>query len=151
MGSVNSLEELISRFRDIFSNFDFEEELEHLPLNRRDSEQKRQALTELRALYISLWKVSLDKSFPDTSESIFDSFLNRLQTIFNLDSKTAISITRRVNIYNGFLKQNKAQNYLPVGDHLLRTVGKPETDKRATLKTALRIREVDSYIFHALI
>lgn len=151
MGCLNSREELISRFKEIFSGFDFEEELEYLPVNQRDAGQKRQALNELRGLYIALWKVSLDKSFPDSSEGIFESFLNRLQTIFNLDSMTAIAITRRVNIYNGFLKQNKAQNYLPVGDHLLRTVGRPETDKRAALKTALRIREVDSYIFHALI
>jgi len=151
MGFLNSREEVISRFQDIFGSFDFEEELEQLPLSKRNSEQKRQALTELRALYIALWKVSLDKSFPECADSIFESFLNRLQTIFNLDNKTAISITRRVNIYCGFLKQNKAQNYLPLGDHLMRTVGKTQSDKGDALKTALRIREVDSYIFHALI
>jgi|GEM_PF-6721262 len=151
MGYSNSREEVISRFKDIFSGFDFEQELDLLPVNKPNASQKGLALNELRALYISLWKVSLDKSFPDASESIFECFINRLQTIFNLDNKTAISITRRVNVYNAFMKQNKTQNYLPLGDHLLRTVGKPNTDKGATLKTALRIREVDSYIFHALI
>ncbi len=147
-----STENVALRFTGLMQSFDYVEECSVLEISKLHLVKRRNALRELKALYIALWKIALDKSLPDHSEDIFKEFLDDLNKNFNLGDKSCSFLKRRIAVYDTLLEPTKEQNFTDVSIKLLNTINKRKDPKQnLVLKLSLHIRKVYTLIFKELI
>jgi len=144
--------EVIERFIGLLQSFDFEEECRILEIGKLHMVKRRNALRELKALYIGLWKIALDKSLPDRAEEIFHGFIERIPEALDYNDKAASFLRRRIAVYDTLLEPTKEQNFNEVSAKLLGSVTKrKELKENQVLKLSLHVRKVYTLLFKKLI
>ncbi len=147
-----SANDVIERFAGLLKSFDFEEECRILEIGKLHVVKRRNALRELKALYIALWKIALDKSLPERAEEIFTGFIQRIPEILDYNDKAASFLRRRIAVYDTLLEPTKEQNFNEVSSKLLHTVSKrKELKESQVLKLSLHVRKVYTLFFKKLI
>jgi hypothetical protein len=145
-------ENVMQRFTSLLKSFDFEEEFRLLEIGKLHIVKKRNALRELKALYIALWKIALDKSLPEHADNIFRDFIDSLARNFKLNENAAAFLKRRIAVYDTLLNPTKEQNFTEVATKLLTTISKRKDPRQSlVLKLSLHIRKVYTLIFKELI
>ena len=74
--SIEIHQEVLDRFAAMLENVDFNAQLATLGIRRLQFSRRKSALKELRAMYVGLWKLALNRSFPGKSVELFDKFLD---------------------------------------------------------------------------
>ena len=144
--------DVIQRFEGLLLSFDFEEECRILEIGKLHVVKRRNALRELKALYIALWKIALDKSLPEKSEEIFQGFIERIPETLDYNDNAAAFLRRRIAVYDTLLEPTKEQNFNEVSSKLLSTVTKrKELKENQVLKLSLHVRKVYTLLFKKLI
>lgn len=147
-----SASDVIERFAGLLQSFDFDEECRILEIGKLHVVKRRNALRELKALYIALWKIALDKSLPERSEEIFEGFIERIPKALDYNDKAASFLRRRIAVYDTLLEPTKEQNFNEVSSKLLQTVTKrKELKENQVLKLSLHVRKVYTLFFKKLI
>ncbi len=147
-----SPENVVQRFASLVQSFDFEDEFRVLEIGKLHIVKKRNALRELKALYVALWKIALDKSLPDQADDIFQRFLDSLAQNFKLNDNASAFLKRRIAVYDTLLNPTKEQNFTDVASKLLTTISKRKEPRQSlVLKLSLHIRKVYTLIFKELI
>ncbi len=143
---------VVSRFQAILTSFDFSIEWLILGIGRLHVFKRKKALRELYALYIALWNLALEKSFPDDSKAILALFMDRAPGLLRYAKKDATLLTMRVEVYTTLLAEFKDSNFSEVASNFLTSLIPPaQLDKSRILKLSLHIRKIYTFIFDTLI
>lgn len=152
MSNELSPDSIVFRFQSLLSSFDYLEELGILGIGKYSFKKKRKLIFEIKALYIALWKIALEKSFPENWNTYFNLFLDELGSYLKCNTQTTLFITRRIEVYDTLLAPTKENNFLEVARQLVAThIKKKEDLDSPTLKFSLKIRQVYTLIFNRLI
>lgn len=141
---------VLDNFDALLRGADFTNELHILGIGRMNVFARRAMLTELRALYIALWHLALLRSFPDTADSIYAAFLERIAHAQNITRKDLLC--ERIEQYKDMLHATGDRDFMAVSRHLLsmRHI-KEGTLKPLNLRLALHLRATYTLIFDRLI
>lgn len=149
--AVYSSGEVLDQFAALLADTSFSRQLRYLGMKRFSmSPRRRRAKRELEALYIGLWKLALDSSFPQQAEEFLTDFLNRQQQIRH--GKKGERFCERVREYTRLLKEHEDKDFTAVAGTIIANIGLPEADcPKAVLALALDIRAFYQTIFDRLI
>ena len=149
--AVYTSEEVISHFEAILEDTSFSPQLHYLGIKRMSmSPRRRRARQELQALFVGLWKLALDSSFPQQSEEIFTEFLEKYRRC--MPAKKSAQMCERILGYVEMLKANGDKDFTDIAGHMLSKINIPQGDcPKASLALALDIRAFYQIIFERLI
>jgi hypothetical protein len=137
-------------FAALLEDSDFSYELEMMGVGRLSFLLRRRMLIEWRGLYMGLWRLALEKSFPNTAEAIFADFAVRHRSVYP-DSAHAESVVR-AGEYWGMFASNGGSDFTPAARHLTSFFRqRPQDAKAMSLKLALHLRRLYQNIFSRLL
>ena len=151
--SENLIQEVLERFSSMLGNVDFEAQLDTLNIGRFQFSRKKAALNELKAMYVGLWKLALNRSFPGQSTEIFEKFLDPEAIKSKSKKRKAEEFRSLCHEYIKTLEVEGDTNFINVAilicQHLGRT--RQEDLRRISLQLALDMRSMYHHIFERLI
>ena len=149
--AVYSCEEVISHFAALLEDTSFSTQLHYLGIKRAlMSPRRRRAREELKAMFIGLWKLALDSSFPRQSEEIFSDFMEKYSRC--MPAKKSTQMCEKILGYAEMLKSNGDKDFTDIAGHVLSKINIPQGDcPKASLALALDIRAFYQTIFERLI
>ncbi len=149
--AVYSSQEVLDQFAALLADTSFSPQLRCLGIKRFSmSPRRRRAKRELEALFIGLWKLALDSSFPQQADDFFADFLARQQQVRH--GKKGERFCARAREYAKLLKEREDKDFTSVAAKIISNVGMPAADcPKATLALALDIRSFYQTIFDRLI
>ncbi len=151
--SENLIQEVLERFSSMLGNVDFETQLDTLNIGRFQFSRKKAALNELKAMYVGLWKLALNRSFPGQSTEIFEKFLDPEAIKSKSRKRKAEEFRSLCQEYTKTLEVEGDTNFINVAilicQHLGRT--RQEDLRRISLQLALDMRSMYHHIFERLI
>ena len=151
--SENLIQEVLERFSSMLGNVDFETQLDTLNIGRFQFSRKKAALNELKAMYVGLWKLALNRSFPGQSTEIFEKFLDPEAIKSKSKKRKAEEFRSLCHEYIKTLEVEGDTNFINVAilicQHLGRT--RQEDLRRISLQLALDMRSMYHHIFERLI
>ncbi|MDR1947155.1 MAG: hypothetical protein LBQ51_08340 [Desulfovibrio sp.] len=146
-----SAEEVIKQFLSLYTCMNFETELADMGIGRLRFFMRRKALREFTALFIALWYLALQKSFPQDAANFFSIF-RESAAMLNNGSREAAKLGPRVDAYMEQVQRKKDADFLPVAEYMARSlVLKTRDFARLRLKLSLRIRNLYMLIFDKLV
>ncbi|MBQ4132989.1 MAG: hypothetical protein IJD04_04555 [Desulfovibrionaceae bacterium] len=146
-------QEVLDRFNSMLSNADFSAHLVTLGIGRFQFSRRKTALKELRAMYVGLWKLALNRSFPDNSLDLFERFLDP-GNIHSAGKKAEAEKFRELcKEYVKILEVEGDTNFINVAILLCQHLGRTgQQDLRTiSLQLALDMRSMYHHIFEHLI
>lgn len=139
-----------ANFAALLQGTDFTAELEILGIGRMQFMRRRQMLVELRGLYMGLWRLALDSSFPHDADAIFADFLRAYAVRY--PDKVSGRVLERAEQYWGMLQAKGKSDFSDVARHLCSFAPQEQGDARArVLRLVLLIRNAYTMIFDRLI
>ena len=151
--SENLIQEVLERFSSMLGNVDFETQLDTLNIGRFQFSRKKAALNELKAMYVGLWKLALNRSFPGQSTEIFEKFLDPEAIKSKSKKRKAEEFRSLCHEYIKTLEVEGDTNFINVAilicQHLGRT--RQEDLRRISLQLPLDMRSMYHHIFERLI
>lgn len=146
-----SADEVIQQFLALYNCMDFKSELEDIGIGRFQLARRKKALREFRALSVALWRLALQKSFPNDADAFFHQFRTTLMSIVP-NNKENILFQNRINIYVDWLEPKKDADFLPVAGYLAGVLALEADDTpRLRLKLSLIMRNLYGLIFDRLV
>lgn len=142
--------EALENFAALLDGADFTAELELMGIGRMQFMRRRQMLVEWRGLYMALWRLALDSSFPQDAERMFTAFLHSYHAAH--PDKVSSRIMERAREYWGMLQPRGDADFSDVARHLCSFSVRDEKQARSlTLRLVLHIRKAYKIIFDRLI
>ncbi|BAV92200.1 hypothetical protein [Candidatus Desulfovibrio trichonymphae] len=143
-------QQALKNFEALLGDMDFTVELELMGIGRLQFLLRRQMLLEWRSLYMALWRLALDKSFPHDAGRIFDAFV-RDYSAAHPDKQSAAGLVR-AGEYWGMLAPAGETDFNPAARHLVSFFSQDVKELRSMrLKLALHIRKIYKSIFDRLL
>lgn len=148
---AESAEQLaLKNFAALLADTDFAAELELMEIGRMQFLLRRRMLVEWRGLFMALWRLALEKSFPQAADAIFAVYAARHQD--NCPDKLNRESLRRAGEYWAMLAPAGETDFSPAARHLASFFSGSTHDLRSlSLKLALHIRKTYKNIFDRLL
>jgi len=151
MNPVYTHEEVIANFQALIGSWDFNAELKRLGIGSMQIMRRSQMLLEFKGLFAGLWRLALTRSFPQDGQQIFESYLEHCLTA-SPKNKKAQQLVERSRQYAEMLTLRGNTDFSEVSRHLVSFLNLPEaTRKSGTLKLALDIRQMYTFIYERMI
>ena len=147
-------EEVLKNFSAVLESMDFAQELELLGIRRFHFRQRKRALRELRAMSIGLWRLGLQRSFPQDGEQLFERFMLGLYGTARTgkEREQANAFDLLVRSYIDKFGERGDTDFTTVSAHIVSLFRrKAENTAPHRLKLALLMRNAYTVIFHHLI
>ena len=108
-------------------------------------------VAEFRSVYMAVWRLALDSSFPGEADAIFTSFCQ--EYLRRSRDRLAQDIVRKAEEYWHMLRDASAKDFRSLAEQLANLSARCDEEHRqaVTLKLALHIRTVYRLIFDRLI
>jgi hypothetical protein len=146
-----SAEEVVKQFLGLYACMDFEAELTGMGIGRFRFFLRRKAARELSALFIALWHLALQKSFPRDAGHFFSVFRESAD-VLNNGSREAVELGLCLDNYVELVQHKKDADFLPVAEYMTRSLALKTGDfVRQRLKLSLHIRKLYMLIFNKLV
>lgn len=144
------VDEALANFAVLIDDFDFAADMELLGIGRFQFLRRKQMKTELKGLYIALWRLALARSFPRFADDMFTIFLRRYCRSHG--DKNGQPIAERATQYWGMILPHGDGDFNNIAAHIVNLCQREQKDPKAlTLRVALNIRSAYSFIFERLI
>ena len=151
--SENIIQEVLDRFSSMLGNMDFETQLDTLNIGKFQFSRKKDALNELKAMYVGLWKLALNRSFPDDSTEILEKFLDPDAIKGKSKKRKAEEFRSLCHEYTKTLEVEGDTNFINVAILICQHLGRTRQEDllRISLQLALDMRSMYHNIFERLI
>ena len=144
-------EEVGRTFAELLATLDFAQELHDLGIGKLSVFKRSQARRRFKALCIALWRVALEKSFPNDADAFYDLFITTHPPLAG-ERKSSQNMRDLVAMYNELLQEKKDADFSKVAENLADTFSIGGEDRpKQQLKLSLRIRSIYDLIFAKLI
>lgn len=148
---VYTAEEVAQNFESLLACLDFKRDLMELGIGSLSLFKRRKALQQLTALSIGLWKLTLERSFPQDAEAFFQHFLENNPRVAGT-AKKAQELRALVQTYMDLLAEKRDTDFSVAAQHMADALALSGADNRSfCLKISLRIRQLYNFIFAKLI
>lgn len=147
-------EEVLARFADMLSHADFGAQLETLGIGRFQFTRRKQARQELGAMYVGLWKLALNRSFPTEANALLEKFLTQLcETKSKSKRRKQEHFVALCREYVHVLQTSGDTNFIQIAVLLCQHLDCHDQDalRRISLQIALDMRAMYHHIFERLI
>ncbi len=143
-------EEVTANFGALLRDVDFAPELRIFNIGFFDRTLRRSLEQELRMVYIGLWALALEQSFPKTAQAFFAFFVKRY--VQELTGSTQKVVYEKIMNYRDMILRSDAKDFNHISEHLL-SFTKVKEDKRKadTLRLSLALRNHYTFIFQRLV
>ncbi len=143
-------DEVADSFAALLETTNFTQDLQIFKVGIFDRSLRKRLLRELEATYIGLWALTLERSFPDQTQIIFQCFLDKY--IQKIPAKQQSTTSTTIQAYRDMLISNGDQNFSQVSRHLLSFVSVDDSDLKAEiLRLSLVLRNHYNTIFRRLV
>lgn len=145
------MRQALENFSALLHDMDFSYELGLLGIGRVQFLRRRQMRKEFRALTMGLWRLALERSFPQNWEEIFEAFLAKKIDDMD-DSRKAARFEAKVRTYVELLERKREADFTEAGNHIVDQVRLPEAlSVPLRLRLTLHIRSLYTLVFDRLI
>ena len=138
-------------FSTLLDTFDFSTELHDLGIGSLSVFKRRKARRHLIAICVCLWRLALERSFPNDAAAFAEHFAATWPPLAS-GRGSATALRELVAAYSGLMAEKKAADFTVVADYMTQALGNAGEDgRRHQLKLSLRIRSLYETIFNNLI
>ncbi len=143
-------EEVARHFGALLDGLDFRRDIRELGIGALSVFKRKKAVRELTALSVSLWKLTLERSFPQDAEAFFAHFLDTSPRC--AEGKKGEELRALITAYMDLLAEKRDNDFSAVAQHIVDALALGVTGDRAFfLKISLRVRHLYNFIFDRLI
>ncbi len=143
-------EEVAANFTALLHDVDFTPELRSFNIGTFNRTLRRVLLHELQMVYIGLWALALEQSFPQTARSFFNFFVKKY--VHSLPENTQKATHEKIMAYRDMILRSDAKDFNHISQHLLSFTKVKEEDRKAdTLRLSLALRNHYTFIFQRLV
>lgn len=144
------VQEALDNFAALLDGMDFEATLELMGIGRFHFMRRRQMKVALRGLYMALWRLALQSSFPQDGEAMFERFLHTYAETHT--GRVPAQEIERARQYWRMLQPRGDSDFSCLGEHLASfSTQEGQDQRRQALKLVLEIRKAYRFIFDRLI
>ena len=144
------VQEAIENFLVLLDDMDFTDVYTLMGIGRLQFMRRRQMLIECRGLYIGLWRLALNRSFPNDADAMLAEFLERFAQ--NHPDKLGARVIERAGEYWGMLQARGDTDFRGVAAHLCSfLMQEKQADQSLILRLVLHIRRTYEHIFARLL
>ena len=150
----SQLEEVLERFQSMLGNVDFTAQMQTLDIGRFQFTRRKEAKRQLTAMYVGLWKLALNSSFPNNADEILDRFLfNTCNVKGKGKQRKAEDFALICREYSNILKERGDTIFINVALLLCQHLGCHDQNslRRISLQMALDMRAMYHHLFDRLI
>lgn len=145
------MHQALENFSALLHDMDFSYELSLLGLRRLQFFSRRKLRTELKALTIGLWRLALERSFPQQWSQIFEAFLTEKIEQMD-DSREGALFEAKVRTYVELLERKREADFTEAGNHIVDLLRLPDAlSMPLRLRLTLHIRSLYTLVFDRLI
>lgn len=149
-GQAALVQEALDNFAVLLDDADFEATFRIMGLSRLHVLRRRQMLAECRGLYVGLWRLALQRSFPGDADSMLEAFSLRYRQQ-HPDKASAAALDRAVPYWD-MLRIRGESDFTEVARHLASFFSLDDRAERSMiLRLVLHIRKLYTEIFRRLI
>lgn len=142
-----TIEQVVDTFVALTATLHYNAELDLLSVPRWRFNKRRKLKRELGALDIALWRLALNRSFPDDHDLIFQSLMERRQKAEGSSKGAELVLS-----YVEKLRPSGDGDFSVVAQHLLHLARrKSELNRSLVLRLALHIRHRYMFFFQNLV
>lgn len=146
-----TVEEVVDNFKALLAQMDFERELHLLQVSRMRFITRRKLKSEWVAVLIGLWRLALDRSFPQDGDQIFESFIEQRKAALNKQARIDVFIKKANDYVLLFREKGDADFTLPA-EHMVDKLRLSERQSRPLrMRLILHFRELYKLVFERLI
>lgn len=143
------IQRALANFAVLFEDTDFSTLSRLLRVGYFQFQMKNLIRLEWTALFIGLWGLALEHSFPMYSSWMFKTFcLNLNKCHPNMITK---KICQRASSYRDLLRSQPSSDFRPVARQICSLFGQAQNLEALTVRTALHIRKTYQYLFERLL
>ncbi len=143
-------EEVAANFDALLRDADFSHDLRIFNIGFFNRTLRRSLEQELQMVYIGLWALALEQSFPQTARSFFNYFVQR--HVQNLSGTTQKVVYEKIMAYREMILRSDAKDFNHISEHLLSFTKVSEENRKAvTLRLSLTLRNHYTFIFQRLV
>ncbi len=142
--------EVAANFKALLDDVDFSADLQVFNIGFFNRTLRRTLLHELHMVYIGLWAMALEQSFPQTAKSFFLYFVE--EYISPLKGAKKKQTQEQIFAYRDMILRADAKDFSHISQHLLSfTKQNLDTQKADTLRLSLALRNHYTFIFQRLV
>ncbi len=143
-------EEVAANFAALLKDVDFTPELRIFNMGFFNRTLRRSLQQELTMVYIGLWALALEQSFPQTAQSFFTYFVeHHVEKLTGAAQKVAYE---KIMAYRDMILRSDAKDFNHISEHLLSFTKVAEEKRKAdTLRLSLALRNHYTFIFQRLV
>ncbi len=143
-------EEVAANFEALLRDVDFNHELGFFNISFFNRTLRRTLQQELGMVYIGLWALALEQSFPQTSHSFFKYFVKHYVQKFQGPAQKMTY--EKIMAYREMILRSDAKDFNHISEHLLSFTKVDEDQRKAsTLRLSLALRNHYTFIFQRLV
>lgn len=143
-------EEVLQRFDDIFESLNLKGEIKSIGCGLYGVFKRGRSLREFTAMTISLWRLAMEKSFPDESDEFFRSYLNSSSRLGT--GKKRDVMLQRIGAFWDLFSIHKTGDFTPISHYMSEYLAENAEDRKTiNLKLTLSMRRIYKTIFEYLI
>jgi hypothetical protein len=145
-----SPQEVVERYEAVLESINFLHELTELDCGLDSLFKRSRSLVEIKAMHVALWKLALERSFPEEADNFFSYFMEHSSTLGK--GKKRIKMQQIINIYLDLFAPQKIADFTPIARYMAEKLTKNmENQKTVLLKLSLGMRRFYQTIFDHLI
>ncbi len=142
--------EVVANFQALLDDVDFSQELEIFRLKFYNRVMRKKLTEDLKAIYIGLWALALQTSFPQTYEAFFHFFMEDYLLQFNSLERNIAK--NKIYSYREMILRSDVRDFNHISQHLLSFVEQNRSTYKAdTLRLSLYLRTHYTFIFQRLV
>lgn len=149
-GPLYTKEGVLKHFEEVLGSLELKQQIAELGCGMNSFFTKSRSLTEFTAMSIGLWKLALERSFPNEAEDFFTEFLTSSASLGK--GKKRAQMLELVREYDVLFAPQKTDDFTAVAQHMADNLANATADRKALqLRLSLNIRKLYQTIFNHLI
>ena len=141
--------EVVRRFEEVWASLDLRQEIAELGHGLNSFFKRGRSLREFTAMSVALWRLALERSFPDQQAEIFELFMESSPLLGKRSRRRKMH--QLVRFYLDLCEARRDTDFTPLAKHMADTFCGGDQRKSLQLKLSLTIRRIYQNIFDHLI
>jgi hypothetical protein len=142
--------DIIQRFEAAMDSLDLKAEITEIGHGLGSIFKRGRAIRDFRAVCVVMWRLSLEKSFPDQQEEVYRDFMAGSRILG--DGGGRKKLVERINLFWEVLEPQKSADFTPLAIYLAGNLSQDLDNRKVLqLKLSLTIRRIYNFVFESLI
>lgn len=142
--------EIIQRFEAAMASLDLKAEAAELDSGLSAIFRRGRVVRDFQAVCVVMWRLSLEKSFPDQQEDVYNDFT--AHSAFLGSGGARKKLLERIRLFWEVLEMQKTADFTPLAVYLAGSLSNDLDNRKVLqLKLSLALRRIYNFVFESLI